>query len=63
MGADDGRALAMAVVDAAFNADVAECEMLSERLEALECEQAHALAKEAALHAATSVSFSTMEGQ
>jgi alpha-D-ribose 1-methylphosphonate 5-triphosphate synthase subunit PhnG len=63
MGAEDEKALAMAVVDAAFNARIGECGELSALLNGMEEKQSHALAREAALHAKTRVSFETLEGQ
>jgi alpha-D-ribose 1-methylphosphonate 5-triphosphate synthase subunit PhnG len=63
MGAEDEKALAMAVVDAAFNARAAECGKITELLDRLEEKQDRALAGEAALHAKTRVSFETLEGQ
>lgn len=63
MGAETGKALAMAIVDAAFNAQTEECAKLAGLLEAMEISQNRGLAKEATLHAATKVSFNTLEGQ
>jgi alpha-D-ribose 1-methylphosphonate 5-triphosphate synthase subunit PhnG len=62
MGEDSGKALAMAVIDAAFNAGLDECAWLKEKLEALEKRQIDRLALENALHLSTKVSFDTMEG-
>lgn len=63
MGEEYAKALAMAVIDAAFNAGIDECAWLKEKLEALEKRQHDALDHEAALHLSTKVVFNTMEGQ
>lgn len=63
MGGDDDKALAMAVIDAAYNAGVRECGWLTEELEAMEKKQNAELTGQAAVHARTRVAFNTLEGQ
>ena len=62
IGDDKDMALAMAVIDAAYNAGVPECLRLDEMLEALEILQAVEIGKDAALHKTSRVSFETLEG-
>lgn len=63
MGAEDEKALSMAVIDASFNAGLEECRWLTEKLESMELRQNREIAKETALHLSTKVTFNTLEGQ
>lgn len=63
IGDDFEKSLAMAVIDAAYNAGLPECHWLDERLATLESGQEQRIAREAAIHRDTLVSFHTMEGQ
>ena len=62
MGDDFDKVLAMAIIDAAYNARLEECQWLTGRLATMEQQQQERTRKEAALHAKTKVSFRTMEG-
>jgi len=63
MGDDFEKSAAIAVIDAAYNAGVPECEWLTRTLLDMERAQDALLQKEAAAHRDTMVSFRTMEGQ
>lgn len=63
IGDDFDKSLAMAVIDAAYNARLPECQWLDERLLVLESNQEKRIARESAVHRDTQVSFQTMEGQ
>lgn len=63
MGGDLERSVALAILDAAYNAGVPECAGLTETLEAWERAQEWELAREAAAHRRSMVSFGMLEGQ
>lgn len=63
MGDDYEKSAAIAVIDAAYNADLPECAWLTTSLLTLERAQEDRLMREAAAHRDTMVSFRTMEGQ
>ena len=63
IGDDFAKSVAMAVIDAAYNAALPECQWLDERLADLQRRQRRDIGRDAARHRDTRVNFTTLEGQ